>query len=73
MLCSQVITISLLLIMVRIAVIVMVWQDNHKAASALVGVKKKTTNLLVLTYLSIIAMQTGEKLKILSLTGKNRE
>ena len=40
MLCSQVITISLLLIMVRIAVIVMVWQDNHKAASALVGVKK---------------------------------
>ena len=40
MLCSQMITISLLLIMVRIAVIVMVWQDNHKAASALVGVKK---------------------------------
>ena len=71
MLCSQVITTSLLLIMVRIAVIVMVWQDNHKAASALVRVKKKTTNLLVLTYLSTIAMQTGEKLNILSL--KNRK
>ena len=71
MLCSQVITISLLLIMVRIAVIVMVRQDNHKAASALVGVKKKTTNLLVLTYPSTIAMQTGGKLNILSL--KNRK
>ena len=57
--------------MVKIAVIVMVWQDNHKAASELVGVKEKTTNLLVLTYLSTIAMQTGEKLKILSL--KNRK
>lgn len=42
------ITISLLLIMVRIAVIVMVWQDNHKAASALVaqGIKENNQSKL---------------------------